>query len=313
MSGVFTFGETMALFTTDGVGPMQHATGASIGMGGAESNFAIAVRRLGGEVTWMGKVGTDPLGDRIVRELLGEGLNVRALRAPEAPTSLMIKEHRTSNDTRVWYYRRGNAGSQLTPEELDTEAIAQADLLHITGISPALSESMNASVLRAIEVARDANVPISFDLNFRSKLWSREQARASYLEIIPQVDYVFAGDDEAAIAVGEGTPFELAHRLADLGPAEAVIKLGDKGAIAVVGGTEYTQDAFPVQVVDTVGAGDGFVAGYMVEAMRGEAVQARLHTAAAVGAYACQVNSDWEGLPSRDELGLLGDTEPVKR
>lgn len=313
MSQVVTLGETMGLFTTTGLGQLQHATSASIGIGGSESNFAVAFKRLGGSATWIGKVGADSIGDLVIRELRGEGLTIHALRDNEAPTSLMIKERRTAMDTRVWYYRRDNAGSKLRPEDIDQECIAQADLLHLTGISPALSESMEATVHHAITIARDANVPISFDLNFRSQLWTREEARKSYRRIIPQVDFVFAGEDEARIAVGDGTSMELAHKLASLGPAEAVVKLGAHGVVAVVDGNEYSQKAFPVQVVDTVGAGDGSVAGYLVEALNCADVQTRLHTAASVGAYACLVESDWEGFPYRKELEYLSNEEPVFR
>lgn len=311
---VVTIGETMALMSTDKYGPLQHSSSLTLGVGGAESNVAIGLRRLGVEVTWIGKVGADSLGDLVLRELGAEGVNVVATRDQDAPTALMIKERRTSAQTSIWYYRAHNAGSRLRVDEVDFELVRGASLLHLTGITPALSESMREVTLEAIRVAREADVTVSFDLNFRGRLWSREQARAAYARIVPLVDIVFAGGDEAAILVGEAEqPGELADRLIALGAGAAVIKLGADGAVSVDEGERHQQDAIRVDVVDTVGAGDAFVAGYLSEFLAGESPATRLHTAVTVGAYACLASGDWEGLPRRHELTLLGASEPVSR
>jgi 2-dehydro-3-deoxygluconokinase len=312
--GVVTIGETMALMSTDKYGPLQHSSSLSLGIGGAESNVAIGLRRLGVDVTWIGKVGADSLGDLVLREISAEGVTVVAVRDQGAPTALMIKERRTSAQTSIWYYREGNAGSRLGVDDVDFDLIRGASLLHLTGITPALSDSMHDVALEAIRVAREASVPVSFDLNFRGRLWSREQAHAAYERIVPLADIVFAGDDEAAILVGEAEhPYDLADRLVALGAAEAVIKLGAAGAVSAVGGTHHQQDAIRVDVVDTVGAGDAFVAGYLAEYLAGEDAATRLRTAVTVGAYACLASGDWEGLPRRHELTLLGAAEPVTR
>jgi 2-dehydro-3-deoxygluconokinase len=312
--GVVTIGETMALMGSTGFGPLQHERTMTLGIGGSESNVAIGLSRLGAEVTWIGKVGADSLGELVVREITAEGIRVLAVRDPEAPTSLMVKERRTSVDTHVWYYRRGNAGGRLRSTDFDPAVIRGASLLHLTGISPALSEVMAETIFEAIRVAKDAGVAVSFDLNFRGKLWSREQAREAYLRIIPQADIVFAGDDEAAIAVGEAdSPLELARRLVALGAGQAVVKLGARGAVALVDGREYTREVVKVNPVDTVGAGDAFVAGYLAEYLLGADVDTRLTTAVTTGAYACLVPGDWEGAPRRHELALLNGDEPVSR
>lgn len=311
---VVTLGETMALMAADTPGSLQHVRTMTLGIGGSESNVAIALRRLGVDVTWIGKVGADPLGDLVVREIGAEDVRVVAFRDPDAPTAIMIKERRTSTQSSVWYYRRDNAGSRLTAAEIDPELIRNASLLHVTGISPALSQSMAEATFEAIRIAREAGVRVSFDLNFRGKLWSKDTARDVYRRIIPLADIVFAGDDEAAIAVGDVEhPLELAHRMIELGAGQAIIKLGARGAVAVIDGQEYERDAIKVHVVDTVGAGDAFVAGYLAEFLEGEDVATRLTTAVTTGAYACLVSGDWEGLPRRHELALLGGLEPVDR
>jgi 2-dehydro-3-deoxygluconokinase len=311
---VVTIGETMALMSSAGVGPLQHERSMTIGIGGSESNVAIGLSRLGVPVTWIGKVGADSLGDLVLREIGAEGVRVVATRDDGAPTSLMVKERRTSIDTRVWYYRRGNAGSRLRADEFDHDIIRGASLLHLTGISPALSDGMADTVLEAIRIARDAGVVVSFDLNYRGKLWSRQEAHAAYSRIVPLCDLVFGGEDEAAIAVGtSGTPSELAHALVETGPGQAVIKLGAAGALALVDGVEYERAAIPIHPVDTVGAGDAFVSGYLSEYLENSDVPTRLTTAVTTGAYVCLTHGDWEGAPRRHELALLNGDEPVSR
>ncbi|MHC6594349.1 sugar kinase [Arthrobacter sp. C152] len=311
---VLTFGETMALMRADQAGPLAHASTLSLGIGGSESNVAIGLQRLGVQAVWCGRVGADTLGQLVAREIRAEAVEARVTVDDAAPTGLMLKERRTPDLQSVSYYRSGSAGSRLSPADLDHGLIRNAGLLHVTGITPALSEEAAATVFEALSAARAAGVPVSFDLNYRAKLWSRETARAAYRDIIPLADIVFAGADEAAIAVGPADdPEELAHSLVQLGARQAVIKLGADGACALVDGTLYRQAAIPVLVVDTVGAGDAFVAGYLAEFMAGAAPATRLHTAVCTGAFACLVAGDWEGFPRREELPLLMSTEPVLR
>jgi 2-dehydro-3-deoxygluconokinase len=310
---VLTFGETMALMRADQVGPLAHASTMSLGIGGSESNVAIGLRRLGVQAVWCGRIGADSLGQLVEREIRAEGVDVRIAVDASAPTGLMIKERRTPDTQRVSYYRAGSAGSRITSTDIDEQLIAGAGLLHVSGITPALSAQAEATLRHAIDVARTAGVPVSFDLNFRGNLWSAEGAGSVYRDIIPLADIVFAGEDEAAIAVGPGEPEDLARRIAGLGPSQAVIKLGADGALALIDGTVFRQPAVPVSVVDTVGAGDAFVAGYLAELMEGRGPEERLRTAAATGAFACLVPGDWEGFPRRHELALLEAKEPVSR
>jgi 2-dehydro-3-deoxygluconokinase len=311
---VVTFGETMALMGANESGPLQHNAAMTLRVGGAESNVAIALARLGTPVTWLGRVGADSLGELVLRELRSEGVDVRGIRDADAATGLMVKERRTAEQTNVWYYRAGSAGSRLHPADIDEAVVSAASLLHVTGITPALSPSAADATFEAIRIARAAGVAVSFDLNFRSRLWSAERAKEVYLRIIPEADIVFAGDDEAAIVVGSAAhPLELAQRLIDCGAGAAIVKLGERGAVAIVDGEQYERTAITVTPIDTVGAGDGFVAGYLAEHLRELDVSTRLTTAVRVGAYACQVPGDWEGMPTRAELARLSHGEPVSR
>ena len=309
-----TLGETMALLTAEHPGPLAHVSAMGLGIGGSESNVAIGVQRLGGNAVWCGRVGADSLGQLVQREIRAEGVTVRITEDPAAPTGLMLKERRTVATQKVSYYRAGSAGSRLSSGDLDPQLIAGASVLHVSGITPALSGSAAAAVRQAMEVAREQGVTVSFDLNYRARLWSAAAAGQSYRALIPLADVVFAGDEEAALAVRRAEdPAELAERLANLGPAQAIIKLGSEGAVAWIDGNIFHQGAVPVQPVDTVGAGDAFVAGYLAELMAGSAPAQRLGLAATTGAFACLAYGDWEGLPRREELGLLHEREAVAR
>ncbi|WP_084964018.1 sugar kinase [Thermoactinospora rubra] len=304
--GLVTIGETMALLTTPAVGRLRHAPSLTLSVGGAESNVAIGVRRLGCPAAWIGRVGADELGELVVSRLRAEGVDVSGVVTdPGVPTSLMVKERRTADITRVTYYRAGGPGTRLHPDDLRWDRIVGAGVLHLTGITPALGPSPRATVEAAMSLARSSGVPVSFDVNYRAALWSRDQAGPVLRELASACDILFAGDDEAGLLGVAGQPADLARGLCALGPRQAVVKLGARGAVACVDGEVHEVAPVPVNAVDAVGAGDAFVAGYLAELLRGAPVKERLATAAACGAFAVTAPGDWEGQPTRAELGLL--------
>ena len=311
--GLVTLGETMALFRPEAVGALAQAGSFGLSIGGAESNVAIGVARLGGSAAWIGRVGADGLGQRIERELHAERLEVHAVVDPEARTGLMVKERRTPASTSVLYYRAGSAGSRLEPADLDAELIRSARVLHVSGITPALSASAAATVHAAVDLAVEAGVTVSFDINHRASLWTEDAAAREYLAIAARATILFAGDDEARLIVDGGEPRELAARLAALGPNQVIVKLGARGCHALIDGAEHDLPAIPIDPVDTVGAGDAFVAGYLAELLVDAPAQQRLATAVRCGAFACLGIGDWESYPTRAELGLLDAADPVRR
>ncbi|MEZ3159198.1 sugar kinase [Microbacterium sp. BWT-B31] len=314
MSGLITLGETMGLFRATDLGSLAHQSGFRLAIGGAESNVAIGVSRLGGRATWIGRVGSDGLGERVTRELRAESVDVRAIIDHGARTGMMLKERPVADFTRVSYYRSGSAGSRLQPSDLDAQLIAGADVLHVTGITPALSRSAAATVRLAIEIALSEGVPISFDVNHRASLWGPdEDAARIYREIATQATIVFAGADEASLLVGAGSPDDLALRIAELGASQVLIKMGEDGCVARLDGTPMTVPAVSVRPLDTVGAGDAFVAGYLAEYLAGAPVKVRLDTAVRAGAFACLGPGDWESNPRRADLDLLNSSDPVLR
>ncbi|WP_158261907.1 bifunctional 4-hydroxy-2-oxoglutarate aldolase/2-dehydro-3-deoxy-phosphogluconate aldolase [Labedella gwakjiensis] len=315
---IVTLGETMLLFHPPGTGTLAHTPSVAVGIGGAESNVAIALARLGAPATWVGVVGDDGAGDRIVRELRGEGVDLIVRVDPYVPTAVMLKERPTPGTARITYHRRGNAGSRIGPADVPLDAIRSASCLHVTGITPALSDSARDAVLLAVDTAVAAGVPVSFDVNHRPSLWRDRDPVRLYRRLASAATLVFAGEDEARLLLGDDVSVDadvssVAAALAAFGPRHAVVKRGADGCVAVVDGVQYERAAVPVAVVDTVGAGDAFVAGYLAEFVSGLPVEGCLETAVTVGAFQCSVPGDWEGLPRRRDLALLAATEPVTR
>ena len=310
--GVVTIGETMGLFHATSFGSLTHVPDFQLGIGGAESNVAIGLARLGVTATWVGRVGRDGIGERVLRELRAEGVRAAAVIDPDARTGLMVKERRTPANTSVIYYRSGSAGSRLSPEDLPAGLIESAAVLHVSGITPALSESAANTINVAIDRAVAAGVPVSFDVNHRATLWNDHPADV-YRAIAARATIVFAGDDEAALFVDGTAPADLATAIAALGPSQVVIKLGQNGCIALINSAIWCVAAIPITPLDTVGAGDAFVAGYLAELVAGSPPQTRLATAVRTGAFACLGPGDWESYARSDELRLLDGGDPVTR
>lgn len=309
MSAVVTLGETMALLTPPG--RITAGSALQVGIGGAESNTAIGLARLGCDATWIGRVGDDDLGTVIVREIRAEGVTVLTDRDPDAPTGVMLKEVRDGRPRRVRYYRSTSAAARWCPEDLDpvVGVLAGARVLHLTGITPALGSGPLAVVRRAIAVARDAGVTVVLDVNHRRALWTDERARTVLTGLLCDVDVLLAGSDEAAMLLGEPeeepTPQAgtvLATRLVELGPGTAVVKLGEAGAAGADEHGTVAVPTEPVAVVDPVGAGDAFAAGFLERTLAGAPLADRIARGNACGGAVCRVHGDWEGLPFRDEL-----------
>jgi 2-dehydro-3-deoxygluconokinase len=312
-AAVVTLGETMGLLRATSVGSLEHVSDLQLHIGGAESNLAIGVARLGRSAVWMGRVGDDGIGRRVLRELRAEGVVLHTIVDHEARTGVMIKEAPTAGTSRVSYYRTASAGSRLSIDDLDFAAIESAGVLHVTGITLALSDSAEQAVFAAIGAAVAAHVPVSFDVNHRPSLWGGRDPRAIYRRVAERSAILFAGADEAELLVGAGPPADLAAQIADLGPTQAIVKLGEVGCVASIDGEELAVPAEPITALDTVGAGDAFVAGYLVALLDGLSPADRLRQGTRCGAFACLGPGDWESLPRRADLDAFGSRDPVIR
>lgn len=310
---LLTVGETMALLTTPRIGRLRNAHALNVGIAGAESNVAIGFQRLGGTATWVGRTGDDELGAKVEATIRGTGVQTIALVDARHPTGLMLKERRSANVSHVLYYRRGSAGSRLQPEDVDEALVARAAVVHLTGITAALSESARDTVHATIAAARRHGAVVSFDFNYRSAQWSAADAAPVLRDLASKADVLFCTVEEAQLVVDGSNPTELAARLGALGPREVIVKLGEHGSV-LWAERQLTTPAIPAPVVDTVGAGDAFAAGYLFELTRGAPIEERLRTATRTGAYAVTVDGDWEGAPTYEELGDLDRVgDPVRR
>lgn len=317
---VLALGESLGLIVPERVGRIGHGAPARYAFGGAESNVAIGVSRLGVRAAWAGRLGADSVGAMIRRELRAEAVDVHAVTDAQRPTALMLKEWARPGASRITYYRHGFAGSAFSSADVPAEPIAGSSVLHITGITPALGDGPSAAIHTAIDVAHGAGRVVAFDVNHRPSMWSSlAEAAEAYRAIARRADVIFAGQDEAELLTGEtGLDAQLDALLA-LGAQHAVIKLGEDGAASLqAGGEQVRVDAVRVSVVDTVGAGDAFVAGWLTEFCAGASSQQRMTTAAACGALACTVEGDWEAAPTRGDLDAMlasggGAADPVTR
>jgi len=311
---ILTVGESLGLVVMEDIGPLATADRARLRFGGAESNVAIAATRLGATVAWVSRLGTDGLGDKIERTLRGEGVEVRVRRDPHRATGLMIKERRTSTSTQVHYYRSSSAASALEPEDIPNEWVQNARLVHVTGITSALSPSARETVRSVMQCAHEVGVAVSLDLNYRSGLWSTAEASAEYITLLPFVDLLFGGLDELQLVGSHIDSAAATGYLRDqFGVDQVIVKEGALGATVVSAHGIQTCPAYTVQVDDTVGAGDAFVAGYLTAWLQGQSIDQCLDRGTRAGALACTVPGDWEGAPLLSELALLDSSEPVKR
>jgi 2-dehydro-3-deoxygluconokinase len=295
---VVTAGETMVLGVPPRPGRLRHAAGLELKIGGAESNLAIALSRLGLSAGWAGYLGDDEMGQLVLDRIRAEGVDAsRVRRVEDHPTGLYLREQ-VGADVRVYYYRQGSAASTMAPEAFDPDYLSGTRFLHLTGITPALSEGCRAFVLWAV---REIGARVSFDVNYRSKLWGTGKAREFIEEILPDVHLLFAGDEEARALWGRDDE-DLVRELARRGPEEVILKRGRAGSLALVEGEVLEHSAFAVAEVDPVGAGDAFAAGYLAGHAWDLPAKERLRVANAMGALSVATLGDYEGLPDGDEL-----------
>ncbi|UWP86365.1 sugar kinase [Dactylosporangium fulvum] len=304
MTDVVTLGETMAAFRM--AGPLRLGGAAHLSVAGAESTVAIGLARLGHRVAWIGATGADEPGELVRRTLRAEGVELTWSRVDTGrPTGLILFEALAGDRSRVTYHRTGSAGAGLAPSDVDAAFDGLPDpprILHVTGITAALGSGPLAAVRRAVERTRAAGGEVCLDVNHRARLWSAAEAAAALRPLLPSLDLVVASDDELGVLTDAADP--VPALLAE-GVREIVVKHGADGATGHSTAGSVHRPARRVPVVDTVGAGDAFVAGLLSGLLDGLDADGRLDRAVTAGAFAVATRGDWEGLPTRAELTLL--------
>ncbi|WP_053219933.1 sugar kinase [Virgibacillus senegalensis] len=296
---VVTLGESMVLFTPDTEGPLRYVSGFHKTVGGAESNLAIALTRLGHQTGWISRLGDDEFGLFVRNFIRGEGVDTSNVSFDEeAPTAVFFKEKLTGGDPKIYYYRKLSAASRLSPDDLDEDYLKQASYLHVTGITPALSKTCKQTVLEAIRMAKANGLKVVFDPNLRLKLWSEQEAAKTLMEIAAVSDIVLPGIDEGELMTGYKEEKQIAAALLDNGSKLVVIKLGAEGAYyATSSESDYVKGYKVDRIIDTVGAGDGFAAGFLSGQLRGWSLANSVKLGNRIGAYALTVAGDVEGYP----------------
>ncbi|MGH3320444.1 MAG: sugar kinase [Streptosporangiaceae bacterium] len=292
---VVTFGEAMVLLLAEPGVPLRAAATYRRSVAGAESNVACGLARLGHRVGWFGRVGADPFGDIVLATLRADGVDVSRVRVDGgSPTGLLVRDCHGERAIDVLYYRSGSAGGRLSPGDLDSSYIAAGRVLHLSGITALLGADARATSRAAVETARAAGVPVSFDPNVRRKLAPPAHAAELLRPLAAGADVVFATADEVALLAGEDGPGWFLDRGAGL----VVVKEGVRGAYATDGARTWRRPATAVAPADPVGAGDGFAAGFLSAWLRGHRVDRCLIEAGLVAAMVVQVATDLDGLPT---------------
>lgn len=308
---VATFGEAMLLLVADEPGPIENATLFHKRSAGAETNVAIGLARLGLKVGWASRLGTDSMGRALLATMQAEGIDCSHVVCDATQrTGFQFKGRVTDgSDPPIEYHRKGSAASQMRPEDIDEAWLCAARHLHATGVFAAVSETTLPTAHRTLDLMRAAGRSISFDPNLRPTLWgSTERMRTCINALAAKADWVLPGLEEGRLLTGETTPEGIARFYREEGASLVVVKLGPDGAYydsATAGCGQVP--GFPVeQVIDTVGAGDGFAAGVVSALLEGRSVPEAVRRGAWIGARAVQVLGDTEGLPTRAQLQEAG-------
>lgn len=306
---VLTMGETLVALSAE-LGPMVTARTLTKSVAGAESNVAIGLARLGVRVAALTRVGDDPFGAEIVRTLRAEGVDTSAVAVdPVRPTGLMLKERPTSVTANVWYHRAGSAASVLGPDDVDRawDLLGPPRHVHVSGVTLALGDGPRAAVARLLRRARDVGAGTSFDANHRRRLWSGAEFLAAARPVCGSVQDLLCSDDEALLLTGRTDPEAALAELAGWGPERVVVRYGADGSRGRTRSTRAGSGApGPVvltgavtqgPVVDVVGAGDAYTAGYLTEALAGADLATAMATGAWAAGYVVSGQGDWEHLP----------------
>ncbi|PSK99530.1 2-dehydro-3-deoxygluconokinase [Murinocardiopsis flavida] len=300
---VLSVGETMVLLAPPSGAPLVDRPALDIEIGGAESNVACGVAQLGHRAAWLSRVGDDPFGRIITAELARRGVDTGAVTVdPDRPTGLYLKDPGRER-TRVHYYRAGSAASAMAPDLAHGIRAAGARITHLSGITPVLSADCAALVESLLtERAPDAG-PISFDVNHRPALWAAGPAGTALLPLARAADIVFIGRDEAEALWGTATDDAVRALLPDVGCL--VVKDADIGATCYEGEQRTFVPALAVDVVEPVGAGDAFAAGFLSGLLDGRPARDRLRLGHIAAAATLQSVSDLAVLPPSAERERL--------
>lgn len=295
----------MVLFVAEKEGSLEEVERFNRFVAGAEVNFSIGMSRLGHPVTYITKLGMDPFGKNIEKFLQKNSIDTTYVTyEPNYLTGMQWKQKVVSGDPDVFSARKNSAASHMSIETIKNLNWDGFDHIHLTGIPPALSADCREMVVELMKEARAKGVQISYDPNLRPGLWDDKQKMVQVInELACRADIVLPGIEEGKLLTGKQEVHEIANYYHAAGVKTVVIKLGTKGAFTSTEGEQFYTDGYVVkEVVDTVGAGDGFAVGVVSGILEGLPIRESVKRGAAIGALAVMSPGDNDGLPDRNCL-----------
>lgn len=315
MKKILLAGEPMGLFIAQEEKPLDEVGSFSSAIAGAEYNVAIGLTRLGHQVGYLTRLGKDPFGKKILSAMEQNHIDTSLIQLdPVRSTGFMLKGKTSRGDPDIFYFRKNSAASALSPADLEAVDFSQYDILHMTGIFPPLSPSTREAAFAMMEKARQAGLTIFFDPNLRPSLWPDTQTMADCLNQLAQMaDYVLPGYKEGEILMGSRDPEKIADYYLNQGAKGVVVKTGAKGAFAASAQERIQVPTFQErEIVDTVGAGDGFACGVISGIAEGLSLREAVLRGNAIGTLQIMSPGDNEGLPHREELAQFMKETPLK-
>lgn len=304
--GLILIGEPMGLLMAQSEGTLSDISSYDFAVAGAEYNVAIGTARLGHKVTYITKLGNDPFGSHIEKELRNNNIGTEyVLHSNEKTTGFMLKSKTFNGDPDIFYFRKNSAASTLTVKDIESLDFSNYSHIHLTGIFPALSQSTKEAAFSLIKKAKNFGLFISFDPNLRPQLWNNKQEMISTLnELASYADLVLPGIAEGKILMGSDNEKEINAFYLDNGAKYCVTKCGSKGAfVSTKAGENFMVEGYTVKkVIDTVGAGDGFATGVLTGLMEDLPLYDAVKRGTAIGAIQVMHRGDNEGLPTKEIL-----------
>ncbi|MBR1829844.1 MAG: sugar kinase [Atopobiaceae bacterium] len=302
---ILLVGEPMGLFIAKSEGAFEDVDEYSVAIAGAEFNVAVGLTRLGHAASYLTKLGPDPFGKRIVKFMQRERISTDDILYDDTlRTGFMLKGSTSEGDPAIYYFRAGSAASTLSPADVAGLDFSKFSAIHMTGITPALSDNTRELCRFLAKKAHEEGIFLSFDPNLRPQLWLSQEVMASYInEFAAQCDLFLPGIAEGKILAGLSDPAAIAEHYRALGAGTVVVKVGGDGAYFDSGDEKGMVPGFHVShIVDTVGAGDGFAAGVLSARMEGLSWYDSVRRGNAIGAIQIMSVGDNDGLPTREEL-----------
>lgn len=309
---VVCLGEAMAVLHPADGGPLAGADLLRRSVGGAEANVAGGLAGLGVPTAWVSRLGVDPFGDVVIDDLEHRGVRVLVERDDQRPTGLYVKEPTAGGGSRMHYYRAGSAAAAMEDGLLDVPAIAEAlagaTVVHTSGITAGILAPESGLLRRLVQLRDEHGFTLSVDLNWRPALWAGRDIDP-LVTLLRAADVVLLGADEAEASLG-ATDVDAIRAV--VGPRPSLVVKSDSHTAAEhhPDGTVTEVPALVVDVVEPVGAGDGFAAGYLGALVDGLDATSRLRQGHLVAAGVLATHGDHAAPPAPDVRRVLLDCAP---